>query len=224
MLGECYRVGNRLLIGQNRQVMLLTVCISPSCGRYLTNEQRARQRSEFRTFCQIQVERDGLRFVAFHGVCTTLRVDKSVGFGFDQLHPGRSADVFGRGVHHSRRYRSFISRAHKARNVGLDHYVFLGHSFSFEHPVTHIGSVCKTDETPRRNTLGQRKLHCHRAVGLRRESGKEESGLVEILTHLVGRALLRCFLRFTGSHVSHRDSFVGFHHLFFCLHCPREFC
>ena len=77
-----------------------------------------------------------------------------------------------------------VAHTDKARHVGLNHHVLLGHSLALYVAIQHVGTIGHTHESPCGQTLGQRELHHHLTLLVGRQLRITEGGLVQVLAHL----------------------------------------
>ena len=133
--------------------MLLTVAVAVAmCG------DAAYKQSVVLNLRHVEIEVDCRCLACHYCVFTLLAIHLLARFGIEQYKSGGACNLLVGSVRHTCREHSAISRAHKARNVGLNHYGLLCHRSSRNDTVVHVQVVSQAIELPCSDTLGQREV------------------------------------------------------------------
>ena len=192
MLRKGFRVGDKLGIAQQRQIVLFAIAKSLARNRYATYPHFHASGIKLSTFLQIEQEANVGGLASIHCASFRLGIECFARFGVYDLNQSRSCQRLFGGVDYASGYPALITQSHKAWHIGLYHHLLGGHCLVFHDHVVHFLVGGQAHKAPCGDTFGQRELDGHVAIGIGSESRIEESGLVQILSNggFIGRARL----------------------------------
>ena len=133
--------------------MLLAVAVAVAmCG------DAAYKQSVVLNLRHVEIEVDCCCLACHNSVFTLLAINLLARFGIEQYESGGASHLLVGCVRYTCREHSAISRAHKARNIWLNHYGLLCHRRCRNDAVVHVQVVSQAIELPCSDTLGQREV------------------------------------------------------------------
>ena len=208
------RVGDKLGIAQQRQVMLFAVAKPFARYRYATYPNFYAGSVELGAFLQVEQKAHVRGLAGTHRAGLRVGIERLVRFGVYNLNQGRSRQRLLGGVDYAGGYPTLVAQSHKARHIGLHHHLLGGHGLVFHQHVVHVLVGGQAHKAPGGDTFGQRKLDGHVAIGIGSEGRIEESRLVQVLSNGRFFAITRYYLLI---------SIVSITFVLACLHNFKSF-
>ena len=107
-----------------------------------------------------------------------------VGLRVENLHAGVAAHLLIRSIGELSHDGSLVALTQEARHVRLNHHGFLSHSLIYQQTVAHLLVMSQAHELPGSHTFRQGKPDGYVAIVIALQGRIEESGLVQVFTHL----------------------------------------
>ena len=183
MLCKGLRVGDKLGIAQQRQVVLFAVAKSFARYRYAAYPNSYAGSVELGAFLQVEQKAHVRGLTGTHRAGLRVGIECLARFGVYHLNQCRSRQRLFGGVDYASSYPTLVAQSHKAGHVGLYHHLLGGHSLVFHQHVVHVLVGGQAHKAPCSDTFGQRELNGHVAIGIGSEGGIEESRLVQVLSN-----------------------------------------
>ena len=180
MLRDGQRAGDVLHVGQQRQVVLLTVAESLGLVTHTGYEQRGVGGQ----LTAVHVERGRGGTVGLHANVKRLFVYHALILRVEELQTSRSTYFFIGGVEDTGRDDRLVAMTQESRHVGLHHDLLAGNGLAVNHAAEHFLRMGGTHEAPCGETFRQGEAQGHMARAVGGELRHEESRLIEVLTHL----------------------------------------